>query len=425
MKSEIRSLPNLNSTTLKKFFNIFALILAGEAIFFLPFIIPRVFRPTMLQAYQITNLELGTTFSVYGIVAMVSYFLGGPLADRYPARNLMAIALWLTAIGGFVMYLFPKLEFLIFIYGYWGFTTIFLFWAALIKATREWGGILKQGTAFGLLEGGRGLSSSLIGTLGMLVFSGFVLTGSAEDIAVSRNEVFGHVILTTTLIVFVVGIMVWVFVPKGIVGVELSPDRISLSRFIRLLRMPTIWLQAIIIVCAYVGYKVTDDFSLYAYDVMSFDEKESATLGTIILWLRPVFALLVGLLADRFNGAKLVLICFGFMIIGGGLLTLQLGAGFLVMTMIVIATTCAGVYGIRGIYFALMQEARVPLTLTGAAVGIISFVGFTPDIFIGPIMGHLLDSNPGALGHQLVFGVLVLFAFLGLFASYRFYQLIK
>jgi len=48
-----------------------ALIAAGEGVFLLPFVLARVFRPTLLDAFGITNLELGTAFSLYGVVAMV------------------------------------------------------------------------------------------------------------------------------------------------------------------------------------------------------------------------------------------------------------------------------------------------------------------------------------------------------------------
>ena len=100
------------------------LIIAGEAIFFLPFILPRVFRPTMLEFFEISNTELGWWFSIYGIIAMISYLLGGILADRFPARNLMAIALWLTSAGGFVMAFGPSDRAMGILYAFWGFTTI-------------------------------------------------------------------------------------------------------------------------------------------------------------------------------------------------------------------------------------------------------------------------------------------------------------
>ena len=55
------------------FYTIFLLILAGEAVFILPFVLARVFRPTFLDVFDLSNLELGTCFSVYGIVAFISY----------------------------------------------------------------------------------------------------------------------------------------------------------------------------------------------------------------------------------------------------------------------------------------------------------------------------------------------------------------
>ena len=130
------------------------LILAGEAVFILPFVLPRIFRPTVLDVFELDNTQLGLCFSVYGIVAVISYLFGGPIADKYPPRKLMAIALWMTASGGLVFALFPSFGTLQILYGYWGFTTIFLFWAPMIKATRVWGGNTSQGRAFGLLDGG-------------------------------------------------------------------------------------------------------------------------------------------------------------------------------------------------------------------------------------------------------------------------------
>ena len=46
--------------------------------------------------------------------------------------------------------------------------------------------------------------------------------------------------------------------------------------------------------------------------------------------------------------------------------------------------------------------------------GTVSFVGFTPEIFFGPITGRILDANPGAVGHQNYFLFLACVAALGL-----------
>ena len=140
------------------------LIVAGESIFFLPFVLPRVFRPTVLEVFGLTNVELGSAFAAYGVVAMVAYALGGPLADLFGPRKLLAIALVSTSLGGIVLWQVPTLATLKTLYAYWGFTTVALFWAALIRATREWGGELAQGSAFGLLDGGRGLLTAVTGS---------------------------------------------------------------------------------------------------------------------------------------------------------------------------------------------------------------------------------------------------------------------
>jgi hypothetical protein len=60
-------------------------------------------------------------------------------------------------------------------------------------------------------------------------------------------------------------------------------------------------------------------------------------------------------------------------------------------------------FALRGVYFALLEETRTPRHLTGATVGAVSFIGFTPEIFFAPIAGRILDQAPGLAGHQHYF----------------------
>jgi len=80
--------------TLNKFITITSLIIAGEIIFALPFHLARFFRPTLLETFQLSATELGSIQGIYGIVAMLSYFPGGLLADRFPAHKLLVISLY-------------------------------------------------------------------------------------------------------------------------------------------------------------------------------------------------------------------------------------------------------------------------------------------------------------------------------------------
>jgi sugar phosphate permease len=401
----------------KRTLNLISLILAGEVIFFLPFVLIRVFRPTFLHVFNLTNLELGSFFSLYGIVAMVSYFFGGPLADKYNARSLIAFALWATGLGGLIMASIPSNTVLLLLYGFWGFTTIFLFWAALIRATREWGGDGFQGSAFGLLEGGRGLTAALIASLALLLFSTFIPSEVDASFSEQRHHTFQLIILFSSILTFLVGIMAWFFIPIKELVITKKKEKPSLQTIVQLIKNPTIWMQAIIIVCAYVGYKITDDISLYAFDVLGFDEVHAASVGTAAMWMRPVFALSAGLLADKISGSKVIILCFALMTVGGFMVYTGILESYVWIILLIIASTLVGVYGLRGVYFAVMKEAGIPLVATGTAVGIMSVIGYTPDVFMSPLMGYLLDTYPGSQGHHYVFLVLALFALVGLLVA--------
>ena len=197
---------------------------AGESIFLLPFVLARVFRPTFLDVFGITNLELGVAFSVYGIVAMIAYFAGGPLADRYSARALMTTALVTTGLGGIVLTTIPSTQVMNVLWGVWGATTILLFWSAMLRATREWGGDHAQGRAYGLLDGGRGLLAALIASATVLIFA--TLLPVAPDIATleQRSEAFSGVIWVFTGFTFVVAALVWLSIVMPLGGEASDPE---------------------------------------------------------------------------------------------------------------------------------------------------------------------------------------------------------
>lgn len=408
----------------KRALALFVLILSGEVIFFLPFVIPRVFRPTYLSVFGIDNFELGTFYSVYGMIAIGAYLLGGPLADRFPAHKLMSMAMLMTGLGGLYLSTIPDMTGMFWVYGFWGLTTILLFWASLMRTTRMLGGPERQGLAFGLLDGGRGLVAAIVGTMAVALLAFYL----PEDVSTASPEVreaaFQKVILFFCAFVFVTAILVHTVLSSvENSGSELS-ERISWDRVLGVLKLPAVWLQAIIILCAYSGYRVADDFSLLAQDVLGYDEVESAGVGTLTLWMRPIAAISAGLLADRISSSKMTMFCFTLLCFGG--LTMgfgPVGTHAPTIVLITIVSTGLGVFALRGLYFAIMEEGKIPLTVTGTAVGLASIIGYLPDIYMAPIMGLLIDNNPGVRGHQYVFMLLAAFAIVGFFAAYRFSRL--
>ncbi len=408
---------------LTRFVTMFTLIVAGEVVFFLPFVLPRVFRPTLLDVFAISNFELGVAFSIYGVVAMIAYAPSGPLADRFLPRTLMAIALAGTSVGGFVATTLPSLDGLKALYGFWGLTTILLFWAPLIRATRHWGGQELPGRAFGLLDGGRGLIAALIASLSVYLFSALmpdeVQTASPQQRAAALRQV----ILLFSVVTLAAAVLVWFALPRERRSRPPGPgaartDTPPRGRFWRVLRMPTVWLQAAIVVCAYVAYKGLDDVSLYAQVVLGFNEVQAAGVGTVSLWVRPFAAITAGILADRFGVVRMTAISFAMIVAGAVVLALGwIQPGRFTIFLATLIPTSAAIFALRGLYFAIMEEGRVPIHATGSAVGIVSVIGYTPDVFMGPLMGYLLDRAPGPTGHQHLFWVIAAFAGAGLVAT--------
>ena len=408
-------MPPAKGSTARHYAVLVVLILAGEVIFSLPFHIPRFFRPSMLEVFQLSHTQLGDIFAVYGVVAFLAYFPGGALADRYPARALMSLSLATTALGGFYLYTLPGIAGLYLVFAYWGITSILLFWAALIKATREWGGASEQGIAFGMLEGGRGFVASLFSSVAVYILAR-QFVGGADSAAGLQS-----VILFYTVIVLASAVVVWFALPhdtSSFSAETAEPDVAERRHWRRVLADSRGYLQAAVVICAYCGYKSLDNYGVYAVEVLEMTPLASAELTTYASYSRPVAAVVAGVLADRWSSSRLITALFvlagvAFFVMSTEAVTAAASAW--VMTNLVI--TFVAVYALRGIYFSLVEESGLRASDTGTAVGLISVVGFAPDIFFGALTGRLLDANPGVVGFQHYFGLMACISIAGMLAA--------
>ncbi len=399
-----------------------SLIVAGEAVFALPFHVTRYFRPTVLSTFGFSNTELGEAMAAYGVVAMLAYFPGGLLADRFSARSLITISLLMTAAGGMYMTTFPGVVGMAVLWGFWGMTSVFLLWAAMLRATRDWGGPERQGTAYGILDGGRGLFGALLAIVAAQAFASWMPVDVEAASAATREHAMRNIIWLYVGATLGAAALAWVGIPEIRPQVSTDPEGGPIWRHVGpVLRRPAIWCQALIVVTAYVGYKATDDFGLFAKEAYALDEVQASQISGLSAWIRPVAALGAGWLADRSSASRVTAACFVILIVGFatmGAMTVIPGLMWMLVSQILIA--CVAVYGLRGVYFALFGQAAIPLAATGTAVGIVSVLGFTPDIFAGLLLGVILDAHPGAAGHQLFFGVVAAIAAVGLLASLGF-----
>ncbi len=196
-----------------------------------------------------------------------------------------------------------------------------------------------------------------------------------------------------------------------------DPTRSLTKRSVALLmHRPALWLHGLVVLCAYCGYKSIDNYGIFAVDVFGSTDVEASQLTTLTFWARPFAAIAAGLVSDRFNHFKSMATLFMLAAIGNLSLIFLVPPSMPWFGLAMVAvTTAAAMYGLRGIYFAVFDDLQIPRTLIGTAAGIISLIGFLPDVFFGTLTGFLIDHYPGRQGHQLVFGLVCFVSLLGLF----------
>lgn len=394
------------------------LCLSGSAVYWMPWL-SDVFYVPMKNAFGFTNTQIGFLSSAYGLTSMLAYFPGGWLADRLPPRKLITAALLIISAGGFVFATIPSFEVTVAIYGMWGLMTGLLFWSAMIKAVRNWGRRDEQGRAFGILEGGRGLTDMLSATILLWIFA---ISGG------DRSALAENLVLQASF-PLLLAVFVW-FVMKDDTGTHedepASEAGISLDGLKTVVRLPIVWLLAMIIMAAYTGYWGSVYITPYATDVYELSAVHGGAISVGKYWIAPVAAVVAGVIADRIGTAKAVVGAFIIMTAGFLIFGLIPGAPILVpMLLVNAAVVSCAVFALRGIYFALLEQGGIPLAVTGTTAGLASVIGFTPDIFVPPVAGMILDAYPGVDGYQIFFSLVSGMSFIGLIAAYFVYRKIQ
>ncbi len=390
------------------------LCLSGSIIYWLPFL-SEIFYVPMQDAFGFSKTQIGILLSTFGFVSLITYIPGGWLADHVAPRKLISTALLITSAGGFVFSTFPSFWICVVLHGLWGVTTGCIFWSALIKATRNWASEKEQGRAFGILEGGRNFVDMVIATIMLFVFA----FRGAGDAALSEQ------IISYSLAALILALIVWMVMKDDTVPRKDTREEPSLTiaAISEVLKLPIVWLMAIIIMAAYSGYWGVVYFTPYATETFELGSVLGGAVGTAKLWIAALAAVVGGFIADRVGPAKAVLGAFILMTSGFLIFALLPGKpSLLPLLLINVAAISSAVYALRGIYFSLLEQGGVPIAVTGTATGVISLIGYTPDIFIPTLGGMILDANPGAGGYQNFFLFIFALSFIGLIAAFVVYR---
>lgn len=397
-----------NKNNVKRFLIIFILAFGTTAMYSLPYMKSSFYDP-MQQALALSHTQIGNLLSLYGLVGMVSYFIGGWFADRFSVRKLITFSLIASGLLGFYFSTFPSYSMILLIFVLWGFTTILTFFSASVKVVRMQGSESEQGRIFGFYEGLSGVSGTLISFIGLYFF------GKFAEITIG----FKYVVWLYSAASIICGILLFFLVEEK-KDTGASDEGLSIKSLLKVVTMPKAWLIGLIIFSTYLVFSSLTYLSPYLSEVYVMPMTLVSALSIIRTYVIKMGASpIAGVITDKV-GSSIRVMFVGFILMTvstAAYLVIPKGAGFIWIAVINMIILSVILFGFRGIYFASVSESNISLETTGAVVGFASFIGFSPDAFYYTIAGNWLDKY-GQTGYTYIFILSVVCAVIGIFATY-------
>ena len=142
----------------------------------------------------------------------------------------------------------------------------------------------------------------------------------------------------------------------------------------------------------------------------------AATAGAVVTlaaqYVRPIAAFGGGAIADRIGRSKVMYVTYSLMAIPT-LLMVVMGN----MSSTVFIALCIiiyfGMYGGYSLVWSMMEEGGIPIRVAGTAVGLVSTIGYLPEVFVPYCSGKILDSF-GEGGYRYMFIAIVVIIVIGI-----------
>jgi MFS family permease len=408
---------------MQRYVQLGVLTLAGGAIY--PLIYLRQnFEISILESFGISNSQLGQCYSMLGVIFVATYLPSGWLADKVAPRWLIAFSLAMTGVLGLWFSTMPPFESLLIIFAGWGIVTGLTFWAALIKGVAVLARHNEQGRFFGLLDGGRGLVEAILATVAVAWFAYSLGTLEQSTAAALQKVIYlyvGFALLLVPIILMAVD-DVQDDAPTAMPG---KKGAALLTDLRTIFGKTEVWLAAFCILCGYQLFWATYSFSGYMQQSYGLTAVAVGSITVAKLWMRPIGAVAAGFIGDRFNREKvLAVLMLAGSIALATLIILPLSAS-IGMLLAVVLFIGLMTYAIRGIFWATLDSCEIPIRIKGLAIGVISLIGYSPDIYLPLINGVLLDRFPGKPGYSIYFAGIVFMGLLGTLSAWRLHVLVR
>ncbi|HEI8867216.1 TPA: MFS transporter [Serratia odorifera] len=353
-----------------------------------------IYQIPMAKFMGFSNTEIGLIMSTFGITAIILYAPSGIIADKFSHRKMMTFAMLSTGLLGLLMAVYPPFWVMILIQVAFAVTTILLLWSVSIKAASLLGNHEEQGKIMGWMEGLRGVGVMALAVFTMWIFSLF---------APENPNSLKTVILIYSSVYILLGILCWYFVTDGFVSSDETEKahKFSLGDILSVLKISTTWYCSMIIFGVYTIYAILSYSTNYLTEMYGMTLVAASYMGIVINKIFRAMCGPLGGLITTYTRLKsptraiqlLALVSIATLVIllitNQSPTSVAVGIGLILL----LAFTC---YASRGLYFACIGEARTPKYIMGTTVGICSVIGFLPDVFVYPIIGHWQDTLPAA-----------------------------
>ncbi|MED4697329.1 MFS transporter [Peribacillus frigoritolerans] len=392
------------------------LIIAGEMIYTLPYF-RNYYYDVFLNAFHLNNTQMGTLGSAYGVCCLISYIFGGYVADRWRTKHLLSISLFATGALGFALLLYPPYPVLLLIYAAWGITSIMTFWVALIKAVRSLASENEQGKAFGFFEGGRGAAKVIESALVLGLFA--ILAKQLSD-----KLALSSVIIFYSVMCILLGFMIMLLYkePDGNNSSgeikEKEDKKFDWAILLRILKMPTTWLAAILILTSYAMINSFYYITPYATAAFGASTIIAAALGYFSQYCRPIGSFGSGIIGDRIGISNMVIIGYCVLALGlAALIVLPGKPSFILLLLVFIAIIYISMYALQATHFAILVEGDYPVETTGTVAMPLMIIGYSGEIFMPIVAGACLDHWSGTDGYKVLFTILLGLTIVGLITA--------
>ena len=409
------------STAARRYFELGVIVVAAGAIYPLLYL-RQNFEVSILESFGITLTQLSQCYAMLGVIFVVTYLPSGWLTDRVSPRILLTFSLATTGLLGLWFSTMPSFSMLQVIFAGWGITTGLTFWSAHIKAVTLLADSKEQGRFFGILDGGRGLFEALLATIAVAWFA-YAIESQGDSTRQALLEVIYLYVAVLLILAPVVYLALDDLKPDNGEQATGTPLKNDKSHFLTdlksILKNQEIWLCATIIICGYQLFWATYSFSGYLQNTFGMTAVAVGSITVAKLWMRPIGAAAAGFAGDFFDRQHVLTILL--VLASASLASIaflpDIAGTFLVLGIVLLIGLLT--YAVRGVFWATLDSCNVPNRIKGLAIGVISLIGYSPDIYLPLLNSALLEAYPGRRGYAIYFVGLSVMGLFGALAAWQ------